>query len=287
MLRAFYRSGTGNVTVDLPATEWRTALQDQTGVLWVDFNAAPLAKVEPPLRDTFGFHVLAIDDALREIHVPKIDDWGDYIYAVVHGVMFDPNRWRSRRVSSIFFLGGTISSPITANPSTPWSGSGDTSARITASSNTVPITSCTSCWIRSPLTTCQPLTPWMTRWMPWRPRYLLGQHRTPSARFSRSNALPCICGVLLARSVKCSTSWRATTIHVIDPKDRVFFRDVYDHLVRLVDLNETLRELTSGALDMYLSVSSNRINEVMKVLTIISALFMPISFVVGFFGMNF
>ena len=74
---------------------------------------------------------------------------------------------------------------------------------------------------------------------------------------------------------------------VIDPADRMFFRDVYDHLVRLVDLNETLRELTSGALDIYLSVSSNRINDVMKTLTIISAFFMPISFVVGFFGMNF
>ena len=74
---------------------------------------------------------------------------------------------------------------------------------------------------------------------------------------------------------------------VIDAQDRVYFRDIYDHLVRLVDLNETLRDLTSGALDTYLSVTSNRINEVMKVLTIISALFMPISFVVGFFGMNF
>ena len=43
MLHTFYRSSTGNVTIDLPATEWRTALHDQTGVLWVDFNAEPLA----------------------------------------------------------------------------------------------------------------------------------------------------------------------------------------------------------------------------------------------------
>jgi magnesium transporter len=74
---------------------------------------------------------------------------------------------------------------------------------------------------------------------------------------------------------------------VIDARDRMYFRDIYDHLVRLADLNETLRDLTSGALDTYLSVTSNRINEVMKVLTVISALFMPISFLVGFFGMNF
>ena len=89
MLRTFYRSGTGKVTIDLPATDWGSALRDQQGVLWVDFQAAPLVEVEPPLRDIFGFHSLAIDDALREVHVPKIDDWGDYLYTVVHGVMFD------------------------------------------------------------------------------------------------------------------------------------------------------------------------------------------------------
>jgi magnesium transporter len=62
---------------------------------------------------------------------------------------------------------------------------------------------------------------------------------------------------------------------------------VYDHLVRLADINESLRDLISGSLDTYLSVTSNRINEVMKVLTIISALFMPLAFLTGFFGMNF
>jgi magnesium transporter len=89
MIRVLYRSGAGPVTVDPPATDWHTALHDPKGLLWVDFNAAPLVEVEPLLRDTFGFHVLAIDDALRQTHVPKIDDWGDYIYAVVHSVVCD------------------------------------------------------------------------------------------------------------------------------------------------------------------------------------------------------
>jgi magnesium transporter len=74
---------------------------------------------------------------------------------------------------------------------------------------------------------------------------------------------------------------------VIDAKDRVFFRDVYDHLVRLHDINESLRDLVSGALETYLSVVNNRMNEIMKTLTIITTLFMPLSFVAGFFGMNF
>jgi magnesium transporter len=74
---------------------------------------------------------------------------------------------------------------------------------------------------------------------------------------------------------------------VIDRKDRIFFRDIYDHLVRLHDLNESLRDLVGGALDTYLSVVNNRMNEVMKTLTIITTLFMPLTFLTGFFGMNF
>ena len=74
---------------------------------------------------------------------------------------------------------------------------------------------------------------------------------------------------------------------VIDAKDRVYFRDVYDHLVRLHDISESLRDLVGGVLDTYLSVINNRMNEIMKTLTIITTLFMPIAFVTGFFGMNF
>jgi magnesium transporter len=74
---------------------------------------------------------------------------------------------------------------------------------------------------------------------------------------------------------------------VVDQKDRIFFRDIYDHLVRLHDVNESMRDLVSGAVDTYLSVVNNRMNEVMKTLTIITTIFMPISFLTGFFGMNF
>lgn len=58
-------------------------------------------------------------------------------------------------------------------------------------------------------------------------------------------------------------------------------------MVRLHDLTESLRDLASGALDTYLSVINNRTNDIMKALTIITAFFMPLSFVTGFFGMNF
>ena len=66
-----------------------------------------------------------------------------------------------------------------------------------------------------------------------------------------------------------------------------FFRDVYDHIVRVTDLAESYRDLISGSLEAYLSVVSNRLNEIMKVLTIFSAIMLPLTFIAGVYGMNF
>jgi magnesium transporter len=73
----------------------------------------------------------------------------------------------------------------------------------------------------------------------------------------------------------------------IEERDRMYFRDLYDHLVRLYDITESMRDIVSGALDIYLSVVNNRMNDIMKTLTTIATIFMPISFLTGFFGMNF
>jgi magnesium transporter len=68
---------------------------------------------------------------------------------------------------------------------------------------------------------------------------------------------------------------------------RMYLRDVHDHAVYLVDTIETFRDMLSGMLDIYLSSMSNRMNEVMKVLTIIATIFMPLTFIAGVYGMNF
>jgi magnesium transporter len=74
---------------------------------------------------------------------------------------------------------------------------------------------------------------------------------------------------------------------VIDTQEQVFFRDVYDHLVRLYNINESLRDLVAGVLKTHLSVVNNRKNEIVKTLNIGTAFFMPLSFIAGFFGMSF
>lgn len=72
-----------------------------------------------------------------------------------------------------------------------------------------------------------------------------------------------------------------------DTESARYYRDIYDHLIRLSDLVDSYRDLLSSTTDAYLSVVSNRLNEVMKQLTIIATIFLPLSFLTGFFGQNF
>jgi magnesium transporter len=74
---------------------------------------------------------------------------------------------------------------------------------------------------------------------------------------------------------------------LITDSTRLFMRDVHDHSVQAIDTIETFRDLLSGMLDLYLSTLSNRTNEIMKFLTIIGTIFIPLTFVVGLYGMNF
>ena len=74
---------------------------------------------------------------------------------------------------------------------------------------------------------------------------------------------------------------------MIKDSTKIFFRDSYDHCIQLIDLVESYKEITASLMDVYMSSVSNRMNQVMKVLTIISTIFIPLTFIVGLYGMNF
>ncbi|MFB8796898.1 MAG: magnesium/cobalt transporter CorA [Microcoleus sp.] len=74
---------------------------------------------------------------------------------------------------------------------------------------------------------------------------------------------------------------------LISPEVRIYLRDCYDHTVQVMDMVETYRELSSGLMDVYLSSVGNKMNEIMKLLTVISTIFIPLTFVAGVYGMNF
>ena len=74
---------------------------------------------------------------------------------------------------------------------------------------------------------------------------------------------------------------------LIQEKPQIFIRDLYDHTIQVMDTIESFRDVLSGLQDLYLSTVSNRMNEVMKVLTIMATIFIPLTFIAGIYGMNF
>jgi magnesium transporter len=97
--------------------------------------------------------------------------------------------------------------------------------------------------------------------------------------------------VLLRKSVwplrEVISSFERYDSNIINKSTRVYLRDVYDHTIQIIDNIESSRDIITGMLDIYLSNMSNKTNEVMKVLTIFAAIFIPLTFIVGVYGMNF
>ncbi|RLB60012.1 MAG: magnesium and cobalt transport protein CorA, partial [Deltaproteobacteria bacterium] len=74
---------------------------------------------------------------------------------------------------------------------------------------------------------------------------------------------------------------------LVKANTKIYFRDVYDHTIRIIEGIETFREMVTGMMDIYLSSVSNKMNEIMMFLTIIGTIFIPLTFITGIYGMNF
>ena len=86
------------------------------------------------------------------------------------------------------------------------------------------------------------------------------------------------------REVSLNLQSRATTM--VAKSTRAYLRDIHDHTMQVIELVDTMRELIGGVRDYYMTVMSNRMNSVMKVLTVIGTIFLPLTFIVGVYGMN-
>jgi magnesium transporter len=287
MLRALYYNGTDDVLTEISAEGYTTALQNKSGILWVDFGGEEPEASEGILLNTFGFHPLAVDDALHETHVPKVDDWEQYIYVAMHAISFTSGEEDIEGIELDIFLG----------------------ENYIVTHHDFPIPALDRVW-----DACTKDTRYFKRG-PDHVLYkltddLIVDYMQVVETLDEEIELveDQVLGNPTSEIVQRIFTLKRATLHlrrvlsplrevlnklarddyaVIDAKDRIYFRDVYDHLVRLHDISESLRDLVGGVLDTYLSVINNRMNEIMKTLTIITTLFMPISFLTGFFGMNF
>jgi magnesium transporter len=254
----------------------------------VDFIGESPEICQPILED-FGFHSLAIDDALQETHVPRLDDWGEYLYIVLNYMNLEPNSetWETEVDELDVFLGRNYivthhDHQISAVDET-WVVCDRDERNVQQGADHILYRIADHV---------------MSGYMPAVEKIdeaidLLEDQvfnrpspRTLEKLFALKRVLLAMRRIIIPQREVLNKLAR-DDYKVVDPRDRVFFRDIYDHLVRLHDLNESLRDIVGGVQDTYLSSVNNRMNEIMKTLTIITVLFLPLNFLTGFFGMNF
>ena len=284
-----YRQGDERIEEGFTVDQLPELLKDLSIVIWVDMES-PTEADERVLLDVFKFHPLTVEDCRENRHYPKIEEFPGYLYFIVHGVHADTSPDRFNTIELDGFLGKNY--VITYHHNT---------FRSINNVKQLLRTSPILCR-RGPAFLChQILDQIVDYYSPVLDDFDDRIDQLESSIFTLkqpnneilSQIMELKRGVLRLRRISVKQMdvilrmSRGEFADLIPEDMRPFYRDVHDHLTRVVDLAENYRDLLSGALEAYLSVVSNRLNEIMKVLTIFSAVMLPLTFIAGVYGMNF
>ncbi len=251
---------------------------------WLDLTAAGEAEVAE-LKDVFGFHPLALEDTLKRSQRPKLDDFGEYMFLVYYGAE-EAEHGEVEMVEVHAFLSGGY---IVTTHSRRCSALEEVRQRLEAQAprseqfvvyrvldaltdTFFPVLDHLDDRIeRLDGEIFERATPRQLEEISALRRQLVELRRIVTPQRD-----------LLARGID-----DILDIPGLESDSRNYFRDVYDHSIRISDQIDSYRDLLSGSRDAYLSVVSNRLNQITKQLTVMATIFLPLSFVVGFFGQNF
>jgi magnesium transporter len=283
LITIYKHEGGSTQVVDRVDPAW---IQPGSGVsVWVDLDQ-PTPDEARILTDVFHFHELAVEDALSELHHPKIESYGDYLYLILHGIDFSASEHCFTTKDIDFFLGaqylvtihpgvsrsiGKIGAVCSRDGRILGEGPGMLMYRI----------------VDTMVDNYRPEVEKLSERLDELENEVFEKPNTQLAR-------------LILNFKKDISSLRQV---VLPPRDAVGrlarrefpliseqlaygFRDVHDHLVRLSDEAMFFQDRITSILDAHLSAVSNQLNQVMKVLTIIATLFMPLTVLTGVYGMN-
>ena len=252
---------------------------------WLDLTA-PGEDELAQLKEIFGFHPLALEDSERFAQRPKLDNYDDYIFLVFYGAWRDPAAEAGLLREVHLFISGqylvTIHHdqlPALDQQRRQLDGRVLHSEQFllyrildALTDSFFPILGEMDCEIDE-LESAVVTNP---------------TDRELQRLFSLKRELVMMRKVVTPqRDVFARSIDQIAELPGLELDARDYFRDVYDHLIRISDLIDSYRDLLSGATDLYLSTISNRQNDVMKQLTVIATIFLPLGFITGFFGQNF
>ena len=254
-------------------------------VVWVDL-ASPTAEEAAILDKVFGFHELAIEDAVSESHHPKIEPYDGYLYLILHGIDFRAAEEEFSTHDTDFFLGPTYLVTVhdpTARTVPQVQGVIRRNGRILGDGSAALMHRIIDTMIDH-----------------YHPEVEKLEDRIDDIEKEVFNGA----GSDAVRSLLDLKQDIGTLRRIVVPQRDVVgrlarrefplidaevayhYRDVYDHLVRLADEALIFQDRINGLLEAHVSNVSNRLNEVMKVLTVIATIFMPLTVLVGAYGMN-
>jgi magnesium transporter len=254
---------------------------------WLDLED-PTVKEATILEDPFHFHPLAIEDCLSEVHHPKVDDYEDYVFIIVHGIRFDAptDQFITRELD--IFLGRNYLITHHRGPMRSV-----TAVREQCGKN---------------------LQAGMPKGVDFLMHQILDQmfeHYFPNldaiedkiqlvqVEVFENPTRETLDRIFVlkrdAMHLRRICTPQREIIHrlsrgefrAISPKAAIYFRDIYDNLYRIVDASFAYQDMVQGTLDAYLTAVSNRLNETMKRLTVIGAVFAALTVLTGVYGMNF
>lgn len=253
------------------------------GFFWLDLDRPEPGDFEI-LRDVFGFHPLAIEDSEHFGQRAKIDDYDDFVFIVVYGAVPDDDRL----VEVHCFYSDRFLITVHHDDCPAF-----TEIRERYAKRQTPVPKPSLLLYRIIDGLVDSFFPILADFDDRIDEledaiFLQADDRQLQEIFQMKR--------LLVGMRKAVTPQRDTFARLmggvaelpgLDQEDERYFRDIYDHLIRISDLIDSYRDLLSGAMDVYLSTVSNRLNSVMKQLTIIATVFLPLSWITGFFGQNF
>jgi magnesium transporter len=284
-----YRGNGQKVEKDVSPDELPELLKDPKNVLWIDMEA-PGKKEEIILEDVFNFHPLTIEDARETRNQPKVEVFPDYLFFIVHGVR--PGETLSNNFTTKELDGYLGENFVLTYHHESFRSIDNVKRQITSS----PFI----CQKGASYLLNRILDELVDLYMPVIDDYDRSinelEGRIFKMRQGSNETLSEIMG--LRRSVARLRRISSKQLDVlykfahgdfpfIDDDDLPFYRDVYDHLQRIVDLSEGYRDLVGGLMDIHFNVIATRTNDVMKLLAVFSAVMLPLSLIAGIYGMNF
>ncbi|HEU5004306.1 MAG TPA: magnesium/cobalt transporter CorA [Actinomycetota bacterium] len=254
---------------------------------WLDLEGTD-AELGPVLSEDFGFHPLAVEDAVHFGQRPKVDEYDGFTYFVVHGAQADA---RAATVEvHIFFSDKQVVTVHRGGPASPLDGVRTRLQRHRPADLSPPEMSILYLVVDLLVDSFFPVLSGLDDRIDEIEDDIL---RLPTEAqlaelFDMKRTLVSLRKVVTPeRDMFASLLSDVTRLPGMTPEDERYFRDLYDHLIRISDLVDSYRDLLTGAMDTHISTVSNRLNVVMKQLTIMATVFLPLGFLTGFFGQNF